>query len=400
MGLPAFFLAAALTVSPEGAQLREGCEPGERVLAQLAPGAGLQVRFAMGSCYAVTIEESGKAVQGFVSGDQISGLEQWEAQRRSAPAVSSLRDTRGPAPPAIAAAASAGHPLGRGAQLLLDNRPGEALTVAEQALVSAPRDAQLLALAGVAALRNDMTVRGIGFLKDSLAIREDPALRRILDQALAEQAADNSTRKLHSTRFLFRYDPKIMPDEAARALIAALEQEYSRISFELGCRSPERVAVIAQSREDYMRATGAAEWSGGQYDGRIRVALLGGDAASGETRRALAHEAVHACLAAAGTWPAWLHEGLAMWLSGERMPEEKRAQIRAAARANAIPRLGNLSQSWSRMSAGHAAMAYASALFAVELFYQHHKEFGMRTLIQNPDHLDRITQDLDRLMRE
>jgi len=35
------------------------------------------------------------------------------------------------------------------------------------------------------------------------------------------------------------------------------------------------------------------------------------------TRQVFAHELVHACLANIGSWPAWLHEGLAQKLSGE-----------------------------------------------------------------------------------
>jgi len=52
------------------------------------------------------------------------------------------------------------------------------------------------------------------------------------------------------------------------------------------------------------------------------------------------------------------------------------------------------------MSSGHAAMAYATSLFAVELFYQHHAAFGIRNLLRNPDQLDRVMTDLDRRLRE
>ena len=38
------------------------------------------------------------------------------------------------------------------------------------------------------------------------------------------------------------------------------------------------------------------------------------DAGGALTRRTLAHETVHACLAALGNWPAWVHEGLAQRL--------------------------------------------------------------------------------------
>jgi len=51
------------------------------------------------------------------------------------------------------------------------------------------------------------------------------------------------------------------------------------------------------------------------------------------------------------------------------------------------------------MSSGHAAMAYAVSLYAIELFYQHHKEYGIRNLLRNPDQLDRIMTSLDGHLR-
>jgi hypothetical protein len=392
-GLGLLFAAAALIVKQEGAELREACEPGEPVVARLAAGTPATVRFAMNGCYAVDVIQEGKTVKGFLAGDQLAGVESWEQARRAAPSVDAPDNSRHHG---AAAASLDKSPW----QLLQDNRPGEALAAAERALVNAPRDPQLLALAGAAAYRNDMGARAIGYLQDSLAIRPDAAVQRLLAQALREKDADRTGEPLYSPRFSFRYDPAVMPRETARALLGVLEQEFSRISFELGCAAAERLAVIAQTREDYLRATGAAEWSGGQFDGRIRVALLEGDPGGAVTRRALAHELVHACLAAAGAWPAWLHEGLAQRLSGETLSEPRRAAIRAAAKENGLPRLANLSQSWSRMSSGHAALAYGTSLYAVELFYQHHAAFGIRNLLRSPEQLERVMTDLDRRIRE
>ncbi len=386
-GFALLFAVAALTVKQDGAELREACEPGEPVITKLTAGTVATVRFGINGCYAVDIVQSGQIVKGFLPAEAIEGIEAWEIARRAAPSVDAPANS------------GAQKPGGTSPwELLRDNRPGEALAAAERALVNTPRDPQLLALAGLAAYKNDMGPRAIGYFKDAIAIRPDPAVQRLLDQAVREQGADRTGEPLHSPRFLFRYDPAVMPRETARAVLGLLEQEFSRISFELGCATAERLAVIAQTREDYMRATGAAEWSGGQFDGRIRVAVLEGDPAV--TRRALAHELVHACLAGIGTWPAWLHEGLAQKLSGETLAEPRKAAIRAVAAQNALPHLKNLSQSWSRMSSSHAAMAYATSLYAVELFYQHHASFGIRNLLRNPDQLDRVMTDLDRRLRE
>lgn len=382
------FAVAALTVKQDGAELREACESGDPVLARLAAGTAATVRFGINGCYAVDVLQGAKTVKGFLPAEALDGIEAWEIARRSAPAIETPANSR------------YSGTVEKPRELILDNRPGEALATAERALARAPRDAQLLALAGVAAYRNDMGSRAIGFLKDAIAIRPDPAVQRLLDKAVREQGADHTGEPLHSPRFIFRHDPAVMSRETARTILGVMEREFSRISFELGCAAAERIAVIAQTREDYTRSTGAAEWSGGQFDGRIRVAVLEGDADGPVTRGALVHEAVHACLAATGNWPAWLQEGLAQKLSGETLSEPRRAAIRAVAAQNGLPRLADLSQGWSRMSSGHAAMAYATSLYAVELFYRHHAAFGIRNLLRNPDQLDRVMTDLDSRLRE
>ena len=190
-----------------------------------------------------------------------------------------------------------------------------------------------------------------------------------------------------------------MTIDIARSLSGVLEQQLTRISVDLGCQTAERLSVTAQSREAYLQATGAAEWSGGQFDGRIRVAVIEDGGAGAEARKRFAHELVHACLSSTGKWPAWLHEGLAQRLSGEALSPELRAEVKAAAQSGALPLLRQMNQNWSRLSAEHARLAYASALYAVELFYLHHKEFGIPTLVRNPEFLDRIAADIDQRMR-
>ena len=366
-GIALLFAVAALTVKQDGAELRESCEPGEPVVAKLTAGVAATVRFGMNGCYAVDVVQDGKVVRGFLPGAELAGIDAWELARRNAPSVdtpTSLPDK-------------------------------SSVTVTQEKSGEMGR----LVAAGVEAYKKDRIAEAAGLLKDALAIQPDPAVQRFLDKIQQELSADKTGEPLHSPRFVFRYDPAVMPRETARALLGVLEQEYSRISFELGCRTDDKIAVIAQTREDYLRATGAAEWSGGQFDGRIRVAMMDSDPGGASTRKTLAHETVHACVAALGTWPAWLHEGLAQRLSGETLSEPKRAAIRKAAQDESFPKLADLSQSWSRMSASHAAMAYSVSLYAVELFYQHHSEYGIRNLLRNPDQLERIMTSLDAHLR-
>lgn len=159
------------------------------------------------------------------------------------------------------------------------------------------------------------------------------------------------------------------------------------------------MTAIVQTREAYRQSTGAAEWSGGQYDGRIRVALL--EQTPGEhTRQTFAHEIVHACLARTGDWPAWLHEGLAQKLAGQAIQPEQRAEVRRMAQSGELPGLEQMGRSWSRLSASHAATAYATALIAIERLYEAYGSSGVRNLLQNPTSLPRLAADIDQRLRE
>ncbi len=390
MGIIAFYLAASiLSVRQDQAQLRTGCDDGDEIVARVPAGAAVTVRFAVNGCYAVRVGD----ISGYLPAAALAGLENWEAERRQA---RSLDAPVGAQPLSVTPGSSA---VSQASQLLTANRPGEAVALLERELALAPRNAGLLGLAGVAAWRANRTEQAIGYWKDAQAIRPDAGVAALLAKAERETAADQGTQTLESTRFSLRFEPRVMSAEVARGLSGVLEQELSRISFDLGCQTAERLSATAQSREAYLTATGASEWSGGQFDGRIRVAVIEDGGAGAETRKRFAHELVHACLAGTGRWPAWLHEGLAQRLSGEILTAEARAEVRAAAMNGALPRLHQMNQNWSRLGADHARLAYAAALYAVELFYLHHKEFGIRTLIRNPEFLDRIADDLDQRMR-
>src|SRR6202020_761855 len=116
-------------------------------------------------------------------------------------------------------------------------------------------------------------------------------------------------------------------------------EEYARISAQLGCYAEERIVAIAQSPAAYRKTTDAAEWSGGQYDGRIRVPVFDGQQMDASRRRTLAHETTHACLSMLGQWPAWLQEGLAQEMSGDRVTPALQKKIEDWVRAGKLPRL-------------------------------------------------------------
>jgi len=392
-------LAQTHTVRDDRVVLRTACGSGEPAVAEVHRGDPVVIRFAYngdaGPCFKVSVTREGKTVEGYLPAAVVVA-DDFENARRQAPSLDRPSSPAGPpaASPTPAPRLNA-DPAPEAYRLIENGQPEAALALLEPRLKVNRRDAGILSLAGLAAYRADNLRRAIEYWKESLEMSPSTPVERLLRQAERELAAGQGSERLYGARFLLRFDPAEVNAEQARAILPMLDSEFARVAEHLGCRAEERIAVIVQSRESYLRTSGAAEWSGGRYDGRIHVAVSQED-----PRRALVHEIVHACLARTGAWPAWLHEGLAQKLSGETIPQPRRSEVLKLARAGSVPGLGKLGQTWSRMSAQHAALAYSMALVAAEIFYDVHGAWGVRNLIQNPSSLDRITADLDRRLRE
>jgi hypothetical protein len=182
--------------------------------------------------------------------------------------------------------------------------------------------------------------------------------------------------------------------DTASAMALTLDTELGRLSAELGCAMPERLVAIVQTRQAYLQASGAAEWSAGQYDGRIRVALIDDNTVGPKTRRVFAHELTHACLANIGSFPPWLHEGLAQRMSGDRLSPDARAAVAKAIAAKRMPKLERLNLAGTGSLQAHEI--YALALWATEMLFERHAEMGIRNILRNNGLLGSVTAELNR----
>jgi hypothetical protein len=398
-------LAAAVKDGPT--PLRSGCSPDARVLASLPSGAPVTIRYSInaetGPCYKVSVEVEGKTLEGSLPASAVGATEDFDharsqavwmdtplavSQIRASAALPSLRASAGVTGETVAMAQKA-------SDLITSSRPQKALELLEPEL-KIHRDPGLLALAGVAAWRSDDSRQALEYWRASLDISPSPEVEKLYRQVERESKNDQSTDRLYGLRVLLRYESAVVPTETARQMTAVLDQEFSRISQQLGCSAEERVIAIVQSRDAYRKSTDSAEWSGGQFDGKIRVPVFDPKVLDRNMLRSLAHETTHACLTMLGQWPAWLQEGVAQKLSGDSLTAAQMKQIGEMTRQGKMPRLSNLKQDWSRLDAAHAGAAYALSLAAVELLWQDSGDDGVRNLLRNPERLPQVTAELDR----
>jgi hypothetical protein len=395
--------ASGIVVKQDQAQLRTGCASTDAVVAAVSSGSAAQVLFSMNgdseTCYKVLVSSGTRSIEGYLPASALDGLDTFRRAVETAPAVilspskpESRIDTRQQS----TAASISGNPLSQANKLIETNQPAAALALLERTMKTSGRDYPSLVAAGVAAYKSDEPQAAIAYLREAEQLHEDHAVKHLIARIEKEKTGDKSAEKLYGTRFLLRYEGGHLAPDVARGMVSLLEQEFSRISGHVGCRTDERIVTIVQSQQAYRDTVNAAEWSGGIFDGsKIRVPVVETTAIEPLTRRALSHELVHACLANLGAWPMWLHEGLAQKLSGDTVSPARRAQVKTMVQAGQLPRLNNMNQSWSRMSSQHARRAYDYALVAVELMYETYRDYGIHNIFRNPDRLAQITADLD-----
>ena len=447
--------ARDLVVQTNEASLRSQCSDSAPTVALLEKGALVQLRFSLAGassqCYSVTAELNGKRVGGYLSREVLDGVDELDELRRSSASRQVVRPgpLRSPQPPptpdiesvvpdpddirqgetdeeapeAIVQAVEAlqaGDPAAvsrilagaaipasnriaavtRARALLQMTRPNEAMAALEPALKVYPEDPALLGLAGMSSFQQDRMHEALQFLRRSLQIEPNPSLQNLYRKIEREVEADSSDEQTYGMRFSLRYEGEALPEDAARTLTKEFDREINRISFQLGCRLQERVPVIVQTLENYKRSTGAAEWSGGRFDGRIHIAVPPSGEFDEHVRQTFSHEFVHACLARKGLWPAWLHEGLAQKLSGRQLGADERAQLSALNREGALPSLEKISGSWNRLGSRDAAVAYTVSLAAAQILYQDFQDYGVRNLLNDPSGLPRATQKLQKRLSQ
>ena len=401
-----FLLLLGASVKEPHAQLRSGCYSDSEPVATLEAGVAVTIRYSLAgaetACYKVAVDSGGKIIEGYLLATSINGLEDFDKARRDAAWLDMTQVMGSFHSQSGATAPSKGLPGGgfnkvaaQAADLIEASQPGKALEVLQPELRT-NKDPGLMMLAGIASWRNDDSKKALEYWRMSLDKQPNEDLERLYKKVEKETKNDQSNQRLVGLRVMLRYDSSVVKADAARDMLGALDHEFARVSDELGCHADERVVAIVQSRDAYRKGTEAAEWSGGQYDGRIRVPAFDGQGLDKAMRRTLAHEITHACLTMLGRWPAWLQEGLAQKLSGDTLKPEVRQKLAAMAQEKKLPRLSNLGQDWSRMDADHATLAYALSLAAIETFYQDYANYGIGNLLRNPERLGQITDDLDR----
>lgn len=272
--------------------------------------------------------------------------------------------------------------FGAGAAAHEQGKPQEAIARLRQAIERNPRLIEASRLLG--AIAYDQGDLALAIKTYENALKYAPQHRAMHDQLDAwreEQSVHSGFEERRADRFRVMFEGRAEEALAADAT-AILSSAFWRIGETLGAYPADTVVAILYTEKQFRDITRAPDWSGGQYDGRIRIPVAGAAQQPALFQRVLTHELTHAILArvAPRGVPSWLNEGLAQFFDGTSSDQARR-RLRASPRR--IP-LASLERGFGQLNAVDAQTAYDESLLAVGVILER-PGFGWTRLLHALD---------------
>jgi tetratricopeptide (TPR) repeat protein len=186
----------------------------------------------------------------------------------------------------------------------------------------------------------------------------DASLRTLLEKTKRELLVEGEMAKGFSGRFNISYD--VVANAAfADEILQVLEEAYNKVGSLLNHYPEAPIPVLIYTQKDFKNLVKGPEWSGGVYDGKIRLPIGGIQQITPEVRAVLYHEYVHVIMfeLTHGNCPMWLNEGIAEYVG--RSQSSAKQNIRSiAVQQGKLLTIHQLEKSFTAMTARDAAIAY------------------------------------------
>ena len=247
-----------------------------------------------------------------------------------------------------------------------------------------PREKTAYQVLGDIAQRKDDLGAAAAYWEKALEL--DPsndALRARLERIRREHRTEQDFNREYASHFSVKYEGR-EKIEAGRIVLRILEDAYGEVGRGLSYYPDREIAVILYSNQQFQDVTDAPGWSGGIYDGKIRIPIGGIERETPGLRRLLFHEYTHAVVRAISPRrvPTWLNEGLAQYFDGREVDSRQKEMLRQIARAGKVPALGELEGSFLGMNSFQASYAYLLSLSAVRYMVDRYGMYRVKMVLE------------------
>ena len=208
-------------------------------------------------------------------------------------------------------------------------------------------------------------------------------VRGLADKIRRELAVEAGMGKGQSSRFEISYDAEVT-SSLADGILDILESAYNRVGSDLDHFPTARVPVILYTKKDYRLVTVSPDWSGGLYDGKIRLPIGGATELTPQLRAILFHEYTHVVISALtrGNVPNWLNEGLAEY-EGRREFNPPMAELGRAAKHGGYLSFPALEGSFGALDNKQASQAYQQSYSLVNYMIGAYGWYNVREILVN-----------------
>ncbi len=261
--------------------------------------------------------------------------------------------------------------------------PEQARASLERAVDLGAGDAETwLTLGRIHLDRHDQT-RALAALEQAVAAGADqPGLADTIARLKRDAEAEAGYHALGSSHFVIKIEGR-EDTEAARVVLNALEDAYRRVGARFAYYPLERLEVVLYPDQTFREVTGSPHWSGGIYDGRIKMPIGGLARGNERLARTVRHEYAHAAIVtlSKGKAPVWLNEGLAQ-VAEETGDEGRANRLRMAVADGSLLTLGDLESGFTRFDRDQASLAYSQAYFAAKYLLDQKGGYNVRRLLE------------------
>ena len=190
-------------------------------------------------------------------------------------------------------------------------------------------------------------------------------IRARLDRIRKEHNAEKDFNREMTSHFLIKYEGR-EKIETGRVVLRILEDAYSEVGRSLSFYPDQEIQVILYSGQQFQEVTSAPGWSGGLFDGKIRLPIGGIEQETPALRMNLFHEYTHAVVRAiTPRCPTWLNEGLAQYFEGRQIDPRQQENLKNLVQAGTLPSLASLEGSFMGLSGSQVQLAYLISLSSV-----------------------------------